>query len=165
MINQLSVDAATDMMMKFIQSIGIGVHEAELPHDTFLPGVSPRGASLLVDRRRLLYPGDLLHEAGHIACAPPEQRALFNGNAGDDPAEEMMAIAWSYAAALHIGLDPAIVFHEHGYKGGSASILENFERGRTVGVPMLQWLGMSYMEEEAASRGVPAYPAMVRWIR
>jgi hypothetical protein len=31
----------------------------------------------------------------------------------------MMAIARSYAAALHLGIDPALPFH-HEYKGGSA---------------------------------------------
>ena len=41
--------------------------------------------------------------------------------AGEDAGEEMGAIAWSYAAALHIGLDPRVVFHEDGYKGAANS--------------------------------------------
>ena len=48
----------------------------------------------------------------------------------------MMAIAWSYAAAVHLGLDPAVVFHEAGYRGGSGSLIENFAQERYIGVPI-----------------------------
>jgi hypothetical protein len=34
----------------------------------------------------------------------------------------MGAIAWSYAAALQIGLDPGIVFHAAGYRGSSQEL-------------------------------------------
>jgi hypothetical protein len=53
--------------------------------------------------------------------------------------DEMTSIAWSYAALRHLELDPAIIFHDDGYKGGAASIIENF--------------------------GVEPYPHMLRWLR
>ena len=68
-------------------------------------------------------------------------------------AEEMMAIAWSYAAAVHLDLDPAVVFHEGGYRGGSASLIEAFARPSPLGVPMLEWLGMTR-----------DFPVMTRWL-
>lgn len=77
----------------------------------------------------------------------------------------MGAIAWSYAAALHLGLAPEIVFHAAGYRGGAESLCENFAAGRTVGVPILEWLGLAAGAKLAVERGVEAYPAMLRWLR
>ena len=78
---------------------------------------------------------------------------------GDDGGDELGAIAWSYAAALHLQLDPGVVFHEQGYHGGSQSILENFAAGRYIGVPMLQWRGLTLDEKSARPLGVEALPA------
>jgi hypothetical protein len=89
----------------------------------------------------------------------------MTGDAASDGGEEMAAIAWSYAAAIHLGIDPAVVFHADGYRGGAASILDNFAHGRFVGVPLLQWFGMTFDAEQAAANGAPAFPAMRRWIR
>ena len=36
----------------------------------------------------------------------------MEGDVGKKAAEEMMAIAWSYAAVVHLGLDASVVFHE-----------------------------------------------------
>jgi len=82
-----------------------------------------------------------------------------------DPAEEMAAIAWSYAAALEMDLDPAVVFHEHGYRGGGDSILENFRAGRYFGVPMLEYYGMTLNERSAEECGMTPYPRMLSWLR
>lgn len=84
---------------------------------------------------------------------------------GNDPAEEMMAIAWSYAAVLHLGLPPETVFHAEGYRGGSSSLLENFREGRYLAVPMLQWLGLAHDEKQAQQLGASPYPHMLRWLR
>jgi hypothetical protein len=149
----------------FLRSIAIAVLVTELPQRTFLPGLTIRGAALLVDPARLLYPGDMLHEADHIAVAAPARRATIDGDAGADAAEEMMAIAWSYAAARHIGIDPAVVFHDAGYRGDAAHILAQFDSGNGFGVPMLQWLGMTYDTRQAQQRGVPPFPHMLRWLR
>jgi hypothetical protein len=43
------------------------------------------------------------------------------GKLESTPGEEMAAIAWSYAACVHLGLEPTVVFHSDGYKGGSES--------------------------------------------
>jgi len=111
------------------------------------------------------YPGDMLHEAGHLAVAVPERRRTLHLDIGQNGTEEMMAIAWSYAAALHIGIDPAIVFHPDGYRGGAASLLENFNEGRYLALPMLEWTGMAYGSKRAQAEGVAPYPHMARWLR
>jgi hypothetical protein len=78
---------------------------------------------------------------------------------------EMAAIAWSWAAALHLGIAPSTLFHPDGYKGGSAALIENFSAGRYIGVPMLEWLGLTVGDQRAQAEGIAPYPAMVRWLR
>ena len=87
----------TERMADFVRGIGIEVHAGTLPAGTFLPGVDIRHGTIVVDEERLSYPGDLLHEAGHVAVAPPEQRAAptLSPSEGD----ELATLAWSYAAA------------------------------------------------------------------
>ena len=148
----------------FLTDIGLPVRRAPLGTETFLPGIAIEGGGLVVDEERLLYPGDLLHEAGHLAVTPSAERARADGNLNVGGGEEMAAIGWSYAAALHLGIDPAIVFHSHGYHEGSESLLENFQAGRYLGVPLLQWMGLT-LDAKAAARGGEAYPKMIRWLR
>jgi hypothetical protein len=155
----------TATIVDFLREIGLSVRGAALPDDTFLPGIWIEHGALVVDETRLRYPGDLLHEAGHLAVAAPERRDRIVGDAGADPAEEMMAIAWSYAAAVHLKLDLAIVFHADGYRGGGPSIVENFSQGRFFGVPMLQWLGMTVDPAQSRSGNVEPFPHMIRWLR
>ncbi|MBL6937079.1 MAG: hypothetical protein ISS15_01765 [Alphaproteobacteria bacterium] len=157
-------DPLVGQIAAFLRSIGIEVRGGTVTGDTTLPGIDIDHGALIVDEERLLYPGDLLHEAGHLAVAPPQTRAALVHDVGKDGAEEMMAIAWSYAAALHLKIDPAIVFHEHGYRGGSQSILDAMPN-EGIGVPMLQWLGMTFDRKRAPDAGVPPFPHMVRWLR
>lgn len=158
-------DSLTSRLAAFVNSIGLRVEPAEIAEDTFLPGLRISNGTILIDEARLSYPGDILHEAGHLAVTPAEKRNTLYGNAGADPGEEMMAIAWSYAAAIHMGVDPAVVFHAHGYKGGSQAILKNFAAGRYVGVPVLEWLGMAAGAKTARELNVPPYPHMLKWLR
>jgi hypothetical protein len=147
-------------IVDFIRGVGIVVETAALPEDGFLPAIAVRDGRLVYDPDRLQYPGDLLHEAGHIAVTDPALRPTvseFDGNGGD----EMAAIGWSYAAALAAGIDPSVVFHDFGYRGGGQSILENFAVGRFLGVPMLQYYGLARLP---ADDGAP-YPVMIKWLR
>ncbi|HEX3468354.1 MAG TPA: hypothetical protein VHT05_09780 [Candidatus Elarobacter sp.] len=136
----------------------------DVPGATFLPGLVIDGGTLVVDRERLLYPGDLLHESGHLAVMFPARRARANGNLEVTLGDEICAIGWSYAAALAAGIDAAIVFHAGGYRGASNWFVESFAQGRNVGgVPMLQYLGLTYDDVRARERGVTPYPAMRAW--
>ena len=149
----------------FLESIGLSIRCAAIPEPTFLPGVTVKNGILIIDEAKLLYPGDVMHEAGHLALLVPTQRSRADGHMGDDGGMEMGAIAWSYAAAIHLGLTPAIIFHDSGYHGGSHAILDNFSAGRYVGVPILEWTGLAVGEKTALARGIPPYPSMLRWLR
>ncbi|MFM6924212.1 MAG: hypothetical protein ACKOU7_01825 [Ferruginibacter sp.] len=152
----------------FLHSIGIKTIDATLTSPTFLPGLSVKNGCIVIDRRTLKFPGDILHEAGHIAVVPAADRDTLDeaaiGKRENRGAEEMMAIAWSYAACIHLGIDPAFVFHDNGYKGGGSYIAENFKEKRYFGLPMLQWKGMALDEASAARQDLPAYPNMLKWM-
>jgi hypothetical protein len=79
----------------FLRAIGLEVAAGSAPERTVVPGIWIEQGALLVDEARLLFPGDLLHEAGHLAVMAPLRRAQATGDVGGDPAEEMLAIAWS----------------------------------------------------------------------
>jgi hypothetical protein len=158
-------EAVLDRITGFLLEIGFQFREADLGQQkTFVPGIAIDRGAFLIDRSRLLYPGDLLHEAGHLAIMPGERRVRIQGDAGKRAAEEMMAIAWSYAATVHLELDASVVFHEGGYKGGSDSLIENFTNGRYIGVPMLQWIGLTADERRARDLGIQPYPHMIKWV-
>jgi hypothetical protein len=154
-------DPLVEQLAAFTRGVGIEVRAAVLG-ETFLPGVEIRDGALVIDERRLTYPGDILHEAGHIAVSDPATRKTAPVSA--DPGEEMAASAWSYAAACKLGIDPSIVFH-NGFKGGGPNMVENFNAGRYIGVPMLQWYGMSVEPRQAAAVGLEPFPHMLRWMR
>ena len=162
-------DPLTDRIAGFLVEIGIAVRAAELPDDRFLPGIALERGDLLVDEGRLAHPGDLLHEAGHVAAAPAWARPSMSGAVdvpGLDTSDlEWAAIPWSYAAARAIGIDPAVVFHGGGYHGHSPGLLRNFELGVPIGVHLLEAAGMTATGPRAAELGVPPYPHMLRWLR
>ena len=156
-------DPLTERLVAFVRSIGIEVRAATLPEKTILPGLDIRHGAILVDEARMTHPGDILHEAGHLAVTDPAERDA--PQLSPTPADEMTSIAWSYAALRHLALDPAIVFHDDGYKGGAASIIESFTGGLYFGVPMLQFYGMAVEPRRAVETGAEPYPHMLRWLR
>ena len=156
-------NALTERLAGFVREIGINVRAAELPDGTFLPGLDIRDGGILVDEARLAHPGDILHEAGHLAVTAAGERNAPTLAPTDG--DEMAALAWSYAALKHLALDPAVVFHPQGYKGGSASLIEAFNGPGGPGLPLLQWYGMTAAPKAAAEQGVAPYPHMSRWLR
>jgi len=158
------MDTSIEKIVAFLADIGIQVIGTELHQQTFMPGIMADRGTIRVDESKLLYPGDLLHEAGHLAVISAEKREQAQGNMGKDRGEEMMAIAWSYAASVHLGLQPSVVFHEGGYRGWSQAFIENFTNGRYVGVPMLEWIGLTADNKRAKEMGVKPYPHMIKWL-
>ena len=155
----------TGKIVAFLREIGLEVRPGIVDGGTIFHGIKVERGVLICDMATLQNPGDLLHEAGHLAVKSAADRKLADANMGGDPAEEMMAIAWAYAAALHLEIPPEVVFHAAGYQGGSQSLLENFAAGRYLALPMLQWLGMAYDEKRAAENGAAPYPKMKAWLR
>jgi hypothetical protein len=159
---------ATRRIAGFLNEIGIPVIPAKLAGRTFLPGVLVEDGKLLVDEENLTFPGDLLHEAGHLAVAPARLRDSLSDEVilpeADPDALETQAIAWSYAACLYLEIDPRIVFHEGGYKGRSESLLFNFSLGIFIGVNGLEESEMAFSERKARELGVSPFPAMQKWL-
>jgi hypothetical protein len=146
----------TEKLASFVRGIGIDVRAMPLTEPTFLPGIDIRDGAIVVDEERLAHPGDLLHEAGHLAVAAPAERNAPRLTPSDG--DEIAAQAWSYAAVRHLELDPAIVFHGEGYRGSAKALIENFAAGRTFGQPLLQYYGMTVELRHAENNGVPPYP-------
>lgn len=69
----------TAKIADFLTEIGIEIGLARLSEPTFLPGILIDGGKILVDEEKLAYPGDLLHEAGHLAVVPGNLRANLSG--------------------------------------------------------------------------------------
>ncbi len=161
-LQELQGDAA--VIADFLCMIGLPVRVAELDSSSFLPGVALENNGLMVDPEKLLHPGDLLHEAGHLAVMTPERRAACDGDVGTDMGDEIGAQCWSYAAAMHLGLAPEVVFHEHGYKGSAQQLIGTYRDGQ-AGVPLLQWMGLTLDRQRAAEAGAEPYPHMLRWLR
>lgn len=159
----------TKSILGFLEEIGIDVRSGNVSDDSFLPGIQVEAGRLILDLSRLKYPGDLLHEAGHLAVAPSEIRRTMSGEVttpGDEPSSiELMAMLWSYAACLHLGLSLLVVFHEDGYHGRSKSLLKNFELGVYLGVQGLEQAGMTLSAAEAKRTRRESFPAMLKWLR
>jgi hypothetical protein len=151
-------------IIEWLRHLGLTVRLAPLGPDTFLPGVTLEPGGLIVDPERLLHPGDLLHEAGHLATMLPAQRASTGSNAGSDMGDEIAAQTWSYAACIHLGLAPETVFHPAGYHSSATRLIEVYRDGK-AGVPLLQWMGLTLDTAHAAAQSLPPYPHMLQWLR
>ena len=160
----MATRGAVERITPFLADIGILVVTKPQRGPTFLPAMTIRNGALVFDPETLVWPGDLLHEAGHIAVTHPDLRPDLN-QISDDGGEEMAAIAWSYAAACAIGLAPEILFHEHGYRGGGRWLAESFAAGRYIGVTMLHWFGMATEARSGERSDGTCYPQMLRWLR
>jgi hypothetical protein len=164
-----SAPALIDQIVAFLRSIGIEAIEESVPNDSFLPGLQISSGRILFDRVHLLWPGDLLHEAGHIAVTPAALRSALNGDvAGHEDLSndgEVESIAWSFAAARALALDPGVVFHSAGYRGHAEGLLRTYSLGVYPGVAGLEAWGMTLGAAAAQKLGVPAYPNMQCWLR
>jgi len=161
--------AEIELVLHFFEEIGIEAEFRTLTESTFLPGIKIEAGRLIIDKDRLAYPGDLLHEAGHIALVPHSERPqLMDDIEGDLPpgqSLEIGVILWSFAALRYLNLPLPFVFHEGGYKGQSKWYIEQFESGMYIGLPLLQWMGLAVDKKKAAEQQVKPFPFMLKWLR
>jgi hypothetical protein len=167
--SKIPLDEYLATCISFLNKIGIETKFEKPDEPCFLPGLSIRNGVIIIDRETLKYPGDILHEAGHIAVVPAAERLALTASAIEKrenrEAEEMMAIAWSFAACVHLGLDPFVVFHDEGYRGGGIYIADAFNNKSYIGLPMLQWIGLTADEKNAPELHTAPYPHMIKWMR
>ena len=148
-----------DRIIAFLTEVGVEVvFEDAAATKGFLPGVRVDRGRLLVDKTSLEWPGDLLHEAGHLALVPEARRAQTTDEV-EVPGVPMgqvepAAMLWSYAAAMQTGLDPQSVFHGGGYAGKAEGLLRTYGFGVFPGLPVLVQLGLADA----------SYPRMLRWL-
>ncbi len=178
---------------EFVRGLGIGCAIGAVPDDSFLPGVAIAAGELVYDEATLGSPGDLLHEAGHIALVPARFRPLLDDDVdaaiaclaagaapdGIAPASEVeremlakteiMAIAWSYAAAR--GTDTLLdcVFWPGTYRMPAGQSPEALVQQLELGFfPGIQWLARFGFCAAPPPFGDPAEPApfpqMKRWL-
>lgn len=122
--NNVFSNPLINQIANFLVDIGIDVVPTTLDNQCFLPGIQVKDGKLLVDESKLTYPGDLLHEAGHLAVAPATIRNTLSGEViipgADVDSIEVQVTAWAFAAVRHLDIDPKVLFHGGGYKGKSA---------------------------------------------
>lgn len=159
----------TERILKFLQEIGLVVREALLPGDCFLPGIRIVQGRLVVDRQQLRWPGDLLHEAGHLAVVPAALRPSMDDALEQLPAVEhggeIEATAWAWAALMHLQLPSQVLFHEGGYRGHAAGLRINFEMGIYLGASGLVDAGLAWLPGPDLAAGAPIYPRLRQWLR
>jgi len=164
-----SENEAFEKCICFLKEIGIDVQFKALNPTTILPGFEVEKGILNINLNAVTFPGDILHEAGHIAVVPAAERETLNnetiGQRENREAEEMMAIAWSYAACCHLQINTEFVFHEAGYKGGGNYIVEAYSKKQYFGLPMLQWVGLAADETRAKELNILPFPHMIKWMR
>ena len=150
-------------LVDFLAEIGISAIPASSISPTLFPGLDIQRGAVLIDETRLVNPGDILHEAGHIAVTAPSAR--YELRVQPTGGQEVAALAWSYAAALHLGLPPSVVFYPASYHDFGNELVGNFADGRYIGVPLLQTYGMTLDRQRAERAGASPYPHMLKWLR
>jgi hypothetical protein len=156
-------DPLVNRLVDFVRSVSIEVRACTVDWKTQFPGLEIRAGAVLVDESRLLHPGNILHEAAHIAIHDPASR--YNEKFSPRKGEELSALAWSYAGVVHLCLSSDLVFYPGSFHGWDKALIENFSEGRYAGVPLLQCNGMAVEPRLAAERGIEPYPHMLRWVR
>lgn len=156
-------------ILAFLAQVGIAVHEETLAETTFLPGLRIRRGALVYDPAQLQWPGDLLHEAGHLAVLPPALRSQADDDLKELPeadfAGEQEALAWAYAAAAEIGLPLEVLVHDGGYKGQAAALRQMYALGMYPGLQGLCGSGMAESPRFMQQCGPVHYPRMLQWLR
>jgi len=156
--------ADTQKIIAFIENIGIEVKKSSIDEEIFLPGILIDKGVIIIDKDKLLYEGDLLHEAGHIATLEPQKRVKVYNDVSKNKGDEIATLAWSYAAAYYLKIDPKIVFHDKGYKGESSWLAEHYSTSGDIGVPLLDWMQLTSMSCRS-KQGDIIFPNMKKWIR
>jgi hypothetical protein len=159
-----------EIILDFLNNIGIKCQKVALSDEsTFLGGIKIDNGTLLYDIEKLKHVGDLLHEAGHIALELPSKRNQLNDNVdeGKLPTEslELGVILWSYAALKRLKLPPEVVFHSEGYKNESDFLIQNFENSNYIGLPLLQWMGLTALPNAIKNNEIEPFPNMIKWLR
>lgn len=189
---QASRQQWAEKAVAFVRSIGLAVRDAgrEELTGSFVPGIRIEAGGLVVDVENV-FPGDVLHEAGHLATIPEAFRPEANGTLGavsrnmtryldahpeglacwpEDPlcrailqCGDTEATAWQYAAAQHIGLPDAWLFPPGSFDGNAEETLLRLKWGRDMGINGLQAAGWTKVHAHG-NPALPLYPQLAFWL-
>lgn len=159
-------EAVAQRCLDFLDEVGIAVDWfGDADGERLLDGLAIVEGRILIDPDVPVWPSDLLHEGGHVAVCPAEQRPSL-GPLVPDPVDEMMAIGWSYAASKRCDVSLEQLFHPGGYRKDGPALRQYFSVGAFIGAPHMEELGMCTSDlATAMAKGAPTYPGMIRWIR
>ena len=155
-------------ILNFLTEINLKFELCKIDSKTFLPGLLLKNGILQIDIDKIVYPGDILHEAGHIAVCEPIYRAYLDGDVYRNGlligrehqalcGEEIAATAWSVAVVKHLKLPLELIFHQESYKGSAKNLSDAFEDNHHFGQPLLDAWEMTCPET--------GFPQMVSWLR
>ena len=135
-------------VFQFLDEIGIQYKIVNEVGESFLQGIRINKGVINIHPERIIAVGDILHEAGHIACIPGDKRVMveddIQSSIGEEYAYELAVIMWTVAAAHHLDIPLNKIFHDQGYKGDSDWLIEEISSGNYIGLPLLQWLGLAH---------------------
>jgi hypothetical protein len=175
-------------VLNFLREIGLKVIQRPLTKQEytqeFLPNIVIRNGRLIVDPLRAL-PGDILHEAGHVAIFPARIRpycsnySINSGNqmadvlakAGIEPTiqelkalqycfEDLAPVAWQFAANLKIGFPSAVGFAT-GFKGQGMYVHNSILQSVGLHMGHVTSVSLFYLRMTASKA---SFPTMLRWL-
>ena len=164
----MKMDSFIAKILDFLEETGVKYTCSTIVNKTFLSGLELKKGVLHIDINKIKYPGDILHEAGHIAICEPIFRPLLDGDVYKNGlaigrehqalcAEEMAATAWSVAAVKYLELPMELIFHQESYKGSANNLSDAFENNEHFGQPLLDAWEMTCPKS--------GFPNMVLWLR
>jgi hypothetical protein len=147
-------------VVRWLRTVGLRAEEGTRYTLPFARGIWLEDGELIYDPCEA-HPGDMLHEAGHLAVLPADARLAAQGDADEVSGfhdNDSEAIAWSYAAALACGVDPWLVF-ESGFtsREDAEEAFRLLRSGRHDGIAKL-------VEADFLS-DAKEFPKLRRWLR
>jgi hypothetical protein len=173
----------------FLSTIGLRVRVSRGACG-FIDGVRIERGTVLVDPDASI--SNLLHEAAHLAVMPARWRDVCGPDvdetigrmhelerdllldAPDSPTARAMlqcgeaeAIAWSWAAGVHLGFAHETIVEDTDFGGEGKELRMGLALEYHFGVHGLQAAGFCSVRAGALAelRGLPAYPRLKRWLQ
>lgn len=177
----LAIRDDTASCVDFLRLIGLDIEIVdEVPNGTVVKGVMIARGSLHLDARAT--PSEVLHEAGHLATMPTRFRHFLDGDIKHCepriaaalselalPDDHLLrkavflendgpAIAWSWAAGRHLGLEEKAVIRDGDYSGFGWAVRSQLIDLSHRGIGPLARAGMCAL-------GTGGYPKLLRWLQ
>lgn len=179
------IDPDIDKVLAWLTSIGLQVERGSRPwQNLFAEGIWIEEGRLIVSADAMV--GDLLHEAGHLAVLPSRFRKLVSGDIDDlwgeraelvssvterlgqwpedSEARALMqasdheTIAWSFAAALEVGVDPTLPFLRGFKNDGQAEAIY-------MACCDKQYIGINGLRAAGFINAIGNFPILKKWVQ